>query len=226
MRIVFEILNSKFEIDRLMVKQMPPRNLTPHESLITRADRTRILGHGGCVVWMTGLSGSGKSSLAAEVERRLMNQDVHCFVLDGDNVRHGLNSDLGFSEEDRGENIRRVGEVARLFVEAGCVILTSFISPFREDRNRVRSLFAEGEFFEVYVRCPLDLCESRDPKGLYAQARNGEITEFTGIDSPYEEPEEPEIVLDTSELSVEDCAGRIIDMLSGSAIIKKVEGKL
>jgi adenylylsulfate kinase len=200
---------------------MTNRNITPHESLITGDDRTRILGHRGCVVWMTGLSGSGKSSVAAEVEKRLINQGVHCFVLDGDNVRHGLNSDLGFSDEDRRENIRRVGEVASLFAEAGMVILTSFISPFREDRSRVRSLFAEGEFFEVYVRCPLDLCESRDPKGLYARARSGEIEEFTGIDSPYEEPEEPEIVLDTSELSVEDCAGRILDMLRDSGIIKK-----
>lgn len=202
---------------------MKPRNLTPHESLITKAERTRILGHGGCAVWMTGLSGSGKSTLAAQVEHRLMEQGVHCFVLDGDNVRHGLNEDLGFSEEDRGENIRRVGEVSRLFVEAGLVIITSFISPFREDRSRVRSLFAPGEFFEVYIRCPLELCESRDPKGLYTRARNGEITEFTGIDSPYEEPENPELTLDTAELSVEDCADRIITMLRDAGILRKVE---
>jgi adenylylsulfate kinase len=204
---------------------MNSRNITPHESFISRADRTRILGHGGCVIWMTGLSGSGKSSLAAEMERRLMNQGVHCFVLDGDNVRHGLNADLGFSDEDRKENIRRVGEVARLFVNAGLVVLTSFISPFREDRSSVRSLFSKGTFFEIYVRCPLDLCESRDPKGLYARARKGEITEFTGIDSPYEEPENPELVLDTSELPLEDCAGRIMEILESSGIIKAVKGE-
>jgi len=202
---------------------MKPRNLTPHESLITRADRTRILGHGGCAVWMTGLSGSGKSTLAAEVERLLWDMGVHCFVLDGDNVRDGLNSDLGFSEEDRGENIRRVGEVARLFVEAGLVVITSFISPFREDRSRVRSLFAPGEFFEVYVKCPLVECEFRDPKGLYARARKGEISEFTGIDSPYEEPEEPELVLDSGKFSVQECTLRIMDMLRDSGIIKKVQ---
>ncbi len=200
---------------------MPKKNITPHESLISRADRRRILGHGGCTVWLTGLSGSGKSTVAHEVERRLMDRGVHSFVLDGDNIRHGLNGDLGFSEEDRGENIRRIGEVSRLFTEAGLVVITAFISPFKQDRDRARGLFENGEFFEIFVRCPLELCESRDPKGLYAQARRGELQEFTGIDSPFEDPEDPELILDTGRMSVEDCADRIIELMRKSGIIEK-----
>ena len=200
---------------------MPKKNITPHESLISRADRRKILGHGGCTVWLTGLSGSGKSTVAHEVERRLMDRGVHSFVLDGDNIRHGLNGDLGFSEEDRGENIRRIGEVSRLFTEAGLVVITAFISPFKQDRDRARGLFENGEFFEIFVRCPLELCESRDPKGLYAQARRGELQEFTGIDSPFEDPEDPELILDTGRMSVEDCADRIIELMRKSGIIEK-----
>jgi adenylylsulfate kinase len=205
---------------------MEQRNITPHESLITKADRRRIFGHGSCVVWLTGLSGSGKSTLAHEVERRLMDRGVHAFVLDGDNVRHGLNGDLGFSEEDRKENIRRISEVSRLFVDAGLVVLTAFISPFREDRVRARSLFAPEEFLEVFTRCPLDVCEERDPKGLYARARSGEITDFTGIDSPYEEPEQPELLIDTGELSLDDSVRRILSLLEELRVIDggKVEG--
>ena len=172
------------------------KNITLHESLLTKADRRKTLGHGACTVWLTGLSGSGKSTVAHEVERRL---------------RHGLNGDLGFSEEDRGENIRRIGEVSRLFTDAGLVVITSFISPFRWDRDRARGLFETGEFFEVFVRCPLELCESRDPKGLYAQARDGKIRDFTGIDSPYEDPENPELVIDTGEISLEDCARKLLE---------------
>ena len=200
---------------------MPKKNITPHESLISKADRRRILGHSGCTVWLTGLSGSGKSTVAHEVERRLLDQGVHSFVLDGDNIRHGLNGDLGFSEEDRGENIRRIGEVSRLVTEAGLVVIAAFISPFKRDRDRARSLFETGEFFEIFVRCPLELCESRDPKGLYAQARRGELQEFTGIDSPFEDPEDPELILDTGRMSVEDCADRIIELMRKSGIIEK-----
>ena len=198
-----------------------PKNITPHESLLSRADRREILGHGGCTVWLTGLSGSGKSTVAHEVERRLMNRGTHSFVLDGDNIRNGLNGDLGFSEEDRRENIRRIGEVARLFTEAGMVVITAFISPFKGDRDRARNLFEIGEFFEIFVRCPLELCESRDPKGLYAQARSGELRDFTGIDSPYENPENPELVLDTGTMSVKDCAEEIVGLLEKSGVIKK-----
>ena len=198
---------------------MKKNNITPHESLITRADRKSAFGHGSCVVWLTGLSGSGKSTIAAEVERILLTRGVHTYVLDGDNVRYGLSSDLGFSDEDRRENIRRIGEVTKLFVDAGMVVFTAFISPFREDRDRVRSLLGPGKFLEIYTKCPLELCETRDPKGLYAKARAGEITDFTGIDSPYEEPLDPELVLDTGVLSPQECAKAIIELLITEEII-------
>ena len=198
---------------------MTNNNLTWHTGKITPADRKKAFGHGSCVLWLTGLSGSGKSTIAAEVERILLTRGVHTYVLDGDNVRHGLSGDLGFSDEDRMENIRRIGEVARLFVEAGVVVITAFISPFREDRDRVRSLLDPGKFLEIYTKCPLELCETRDPKGLYAKARAGEISDFTGIDSPYEEPLDPELILDTGELSVEECVERIVAVLEDSGII-------
>ena len=194
-------------------------NITPHRSLVTPADRRNALGHGSCVLWLTGLSGSGKSTIATEVERILLDRGVHTYILDGDNVRHGLSADLGFSDEDRTENIRRIGEVTKLFIDAGIVVLTAFISPFREDRDRVRSLIGPGEFFEIYTKCPLEVCETRDPKGLYAKARTGEISDFTGIDSPYEAPLNPELVLDTGELSVEECVQRIVALLEDSGII-------
>jgi adenylylsulfate kinase len=198
---------------------MSEKNITPHHSLITPADRKSAFGHGSCVLWLTGLSGSGKSTIAVEVERILLSRGVHTYILDGDNVRHGLSGDLGFSDEDRRENIRRIGEVTRLFVDAGVVLLTAFISPFREDRDRVRSLMGPGEFFEIFSRCPLELCEERDPKGLYAKARAGEISDFTGIDSPYEEPVNPELVLDTGELGLEECVKRVVALLEESGII-------
>lgn len=197
-------------------------NITPHKSLVTPADRRTAFGHGSCVLWLTGLSGSGKSTIAVEVERILLSRGVHTYILDGDNVRHGLSADLGFSDEDRRENIRRIGEVTKLFVDAGMVVFTAFISPFREDRDRVRSLLGSGEFFEIYTKCSLELCEERDPKGLYTKARAGEITDFTGIDSPYEEPLNPELVLDTGELSVEECAGKIVNLLEKAGVIKNV----
>lgn len=195
------------------------RNLTRHESRVTKADRVKTFGHRSCVLWFTGLSGSGKSTIAVEVERVLISRGVHAYVLDGDNVRHGLNADLGFSEEDRRENIRRLGEVSRLFVEAGLIVITAFISPFREDRDRVRSLLGEGEFLEIYAKCPIELCETRDPKGLYAKARAGEITDFTGIDSPYEEPINPELILDTDTMEVTECVERVVALLEKRGII-------
>ena len=195
-------------------------NVHWHRGILNRTDRRKILGHGSGVIWFTGLSGSGKSTIASEIERLLMDRGVHSYVLDGDNVRHGLNADLEFSEHDRTENIRRVGEVSKLFVDAGLVVLTAFISPFRKDRDTARSLFGPGEFFEVYTRCSLELCEIRDPKGLYAKTRRGEIAEFTGIDSPYEEPENPELVIDTEALPLEDCVRKVMELLEKSGIIK------
>ncbi len=198
---------------------MSKLNLTIHESLVSPADRRAAFNHGSCVLWLTGLSGSGKSTIAAEVERILLTRGIHTYVLDGDNVRHGLNADLGFADEDRSENIRRIGEVTKLFVDAGMVVLTAFISPFREDRDRVHSLLSPGEFFEIYTKCSLELCEERDPKGLYAKARAGKISDFTGIDSPYEEPLNPELVLDTGVLSPQECANAIIELLITEEII-------
>ena len=203
---------------------MSKHNLTRHDSHITPADRQKAFGHKACVLWFTGLSGSGKSTIAAEVERTLLHRGVHTCILDGDNVRHGLCGDLGFSDEDRRENIRRIGEVTKLFADAGMVVLTAFISPFREDRDRVRSLLGPGKFFEIYVMCPLELCEERDPKGLYAKARDGKIRDFTGIDSPYEEPLNPELVLDTGALSVDECVNRVVALLEESGIITPNSG--
>jgi len=165
------------------------------------------------VLWFTGLSAAGKSTLAHAVHELLFREGWHTYVLDGDNVRHGLNGDLGFSDEDRRENIRRIGEVGKLFVDAGVVVLAAFISPFREDRDRVRALLEPGEFIEVYVKCDIELCEKRDPKGLYQKARTGEIPQFTGISSPYEEPLSPEMVIDTGELSIDDSVAKIREYL-------------
>jgi bifunctional enzyme CysN/CysC len=180
---------------------------------VSRETHARLKGQKPAVVWFTGLSGSGKSTIANIVERRLAAQGRHTFLLDGDNVRHGLNRDLGFTEADRIENIRRVGEVARLMADAGLIVLTAFISPFRAEREMVRKMLPEGEFVEVFVDTPLAEAEKRDPKGLYAKARSGEIRNFTGIDSPYEAPEEAEIVIDTEAVSAEDAAQRIIEFL-------------
>jgi len=188
-------------------------NVTWHERRLTRDDYQRRNGHGSLVLWFTGLSGSGKSTLARLVEEQLFAQGWYTYLLDGDNVRHGLNGDLGFSEADRRENIRRVGEVSRLFVDAGVVVLTALISPYREDRDRVRALFGPADFVEIFLDCPLEVCEQRDPKGLYRRARAGELPEFTGIDSPYEEPLVPEITINTGMHGVEECVVRIISYL-------------
>lgn len=185
-----------------------------HHATVTRARREAQNGHRGAIVWFTGLSGAGKSTLAHEVEEHLHRMGCGTFVLDGDNVRHGLCGDLGFSAEDRAENIRRIGEVAKLFMEAGVIVLTAFISPFRADRDRVRAMVQPGEFIEVYCRCPLDVCEQRDVKGLYMKARAGEIAQFTGISSPYEPPNQPELTVDTASQSLGECVQQVVDMLA------------
>jgi len=194
-------------------------NITWHSATVTKADRHSQNGHGSCVLWFTGLSGSGKSTIANAVSGELYRQGISEYVLDGDNIRHGLNKDLGFSDYDRAENIRRIGEVAKLFVDSGTIVTTAFISPFRSDRDQVRALFEEGEFIEVFIDCPLDQCEARDPKKLYEKARRGEIKDFTGIDSPYEAPERPEVTIRSDKLSVEESVQQILQYLQEKNII-------
>lgn len=195
------------------------KNVTWHETIVTKEDRYQLNQHRSAVIWFTGLSGAGKSTLANAVDAKLFQRRVRSYVLDGDNIRHGLNRGLGFSEQDRKENIRRIGEVAKLFVDSGIVTLTAFISPFHEDRNRVRQLFNEGEFIEVYVKCALEECERRDPKGLYKKARNGEIQQFTGISSPYEAPINPEIIIDTERFTIDEASDEIIEYLQRKTVI-------
>ncbi len=204
-----------------MSQQPKSQNITKIETKISREDREKMMGQKGVTVWFTGLSGSGKSTVAIEVDRILTNRGAVCTILDGDNVRHGLNSDLGFSPEDRNENIRRIGEVAKLFTETGIINLTAFISPYRADRDRNRQIQGEGDFIEVFVDAPLDVCEQRDPKGLYEKARAGIIPEFTGISAPYEAPEKPEIVLNTGDQSLEESAGIVIAYLEEKGYINK-----
>ena len=192
-------------------------NIVWHGGHVTPQQRQRLTHVRPAVLWLTGLSGSGKSTVAMALEQRLIADGRVAFVLDGDNVRHGLNKNLGFSDEDRTENIRRIGEVAKLFVSSGVMAITSFISPFRADRDGVRKLLAPGEFIEIFVDAPIDICESRDPKGLYKKARaslaQGKGLQFTGIDSPYEAPAKPEIHVHTDKMSVEDCAGVVLEYL-------------
>ena len=188
-------------------------NVVWEQSLITRQDREKLNGHRSFVLWFTGLSGSGKSTLAHAVEKKLYERGCRIFVLDGDNVRHGLSSNLSFSDDDRKENIRRIGEAAKLITEAGVIALTAFISPFRADREMVRSLFPHGEFIEVYCNASLEVCEGRDVKGLYKKARAGEIKNYTGIDSPYEAPEMPELIVDTAVEKLDDAALKILQFL-------------
>ncbi|MCM3788069.1 adenylyl-sulfate kinase [Domibacillus indicus] len=192
---------------------MTNNNIVWHEQSLTKEERRKKSGHHSAVLWFTGLSGSGKSTVANAAARRLFDLGVSTYVLDGDNVRHGLNKDLGFSDEARKENIRRIGEVSKLFVDAGQLVFTAFISPFREDRDTVRALLENDEFIEVFVECPIEKCEQRDPKGLYKKARAGEIPEFTGISSPYEAPEKPELVLNTDQYSVEECVEQLVEYL-------------
>lgn len=194
-------------------------NITWHETTVHKKDRHIQNGHGSCVLWFTGLSGSGKSTIANAVSHELHQQGINEYVLDGDNIRHGLNKDLGFSDHDRKENIRRIGEVAKLFVESGKIVMTAFISPFRSDRTLVRELFDEGEFVEIFIDCPLEECERRDPKKLYAKARLGEIKGFTGIDSPYEEPIHPEITIRSDLLTVEEAVQQVVFYLKEKQLI-------
>jgi len=197
-------------------------NIVWHEAAIKRTDREQRNGHKGFIVWFTGLSASGKSTLSLEVERQLFDRRCNTYVLDGDNIRHGLNKNLGFSHEDRTENIRRIGEVAKLFADGGVIICTAFISPYRADRDAVRALVEEGGFVEVYLECPLDVCEERDPKGLYKKARTGEIPEFTGISAPYEAPEKPEIVVHTGMETVVESAHKVVEYLDENSYLHGV----
>ena len=194
-------------------------NIIWHKPLISQADRDKRNRYKGVVLWLTGLPGSGKSTLAHEVERLLFERGCNSYVLDGDNVRHRLNMDLGFSPEDRKENIRRIGEVANLFADAGIIILAAFISPYIEDRKQARALNEPGRFFEVFCKCTLGVCEQRDPKGLYRRARKGEIQDFTGISAPYEEPSAPDITIETHRYSLEKCAEQLLDFLEEQGII-------
>lgn len=194
-------------------------NVVWHAHQLSRAQRAAQKKQKPCVIWLTGLSGSGKSTLANALEMELYAAGHHSYLLDGDNVRMGLNKDLGFSAEHRVENIRRIGEVAKLFADAGLIAITAFISPFRADRELVRKLMAPGEFIEVYVRAPLDVCESRDPKGMYKKARAGQIKQFTGIDSPYEAPESPEVTIDTASTAVPESVAQLIQYLRGRSVV-------
>ena len=195
-------------------------NTVWHQATISRADREKQHGHKSVILWFTGFSGSGKSTLAHAVEAELYKIGASTFVLDGDNVRHGLCSDLGFSDDNRIENIRRIGELAKLMSEAGVIVLTAFISPFRKDRSTARKLVPHGDFLEIYCKCPLETCESRDVKGLYKKARAGEIPFFTGIGSNYEEPVKPELVVNTKEQSLDDSANSVIQLLKQRLVIK------
>src|SRR5690349_22235625 len=188
-------------------------NVTWHEGSVTREERERLLGQKGVTVWMTGLSASGKSTIAVILEQMLLHKKKHAYRLDGDNIRHGLNKNLGFTAEDRTENIRRIGEVAKLFTDAGVIVITSFISPYKRDRDSVRALLDDGDFVEVYVKVSVEAAERRDPKGLYKKARAGEIKGFTGIDDPYETPERPEVVIDTERSTPEESARTIAKYL-------------
>lgn len=197
------------------------KHIVWHHATVTRIRREALNGHRGAILWFTGLSGAGKSTLAHAVEEELHQNGYRTFVLDGDNIRHGLCSDLGFTPEDRIENIRRVGEVAKLFMQAGIIVLTAFISPYRVERERVRGLVEHGDFIEIYCDSPVEICESRDVKGLYKKARAGLIPEFTGISSPYETPLNPELIVSTGKTSLESCVQQVISELKLRGIIGK-----
>lgn len=198
-------------------------NVVWHDHHVSKEERSKLKDQKPCILWFTGLSGSGKSTIANAVESRLLALKRHTYLLDGDNIRMGLNKGLGFSDEDRIENIRRIGEVSKLFVDAGNIVLTAFISPFQKERDAVRSLVNEGEFIEVFIDTPLEVCESRDPKGLYKKARKGEIPNFTGISSPYEAPNNPEIHIINDNVSIEDVVQQIITYLKGKGYLKNVK---
>ena len=199
---------------------MKTPNTIYHNATVTQEKRNQLNGHKSVVIWFTGLSGSGKSTLAHSVEEELYKLGCRTFVLDGDNVRHGLSSNLTFSDDDRKENIRRIGEAANLMMEAGVIAITAFISPFNKDRNLLRQLLPQGDFIEIFCKASLEICESRDVKGLYKRARAGEIKNYTGIDSPYEAPDNPELVIDTESESLEESVGKVIDLLKVKGIIE------
>ena len=199
-------------------------NIVPSESQVSRAQRRALLGHGPATLWFTGLSGSGKSTICSAVERHLVERGVLAYVLDGDNVRGGLCADLGFAPGDRTENIRRVAEVARLFNAAGAIVLTAYISPYREDRARARSIVEPGEFVEIFVDAPLEVCEARDVKGLYRRARAGEIDDFTGVTAPYEPPAAPELRLKSASEDVDSCVRRVIEHLEHTGVLPAASG--
>lgn len=194
-------------------------NIVWHKHKVEKLDRSKQKKQKPCILWFTGLSGAGKSTVADAVEQKLFELGHHTYLLDGDNVRHGLNKDLGFSDADRVENIRRIGEMAKLFADAGLIVMSAFISPFRSDRKLVRDLVEEKEFVEVYISTPLSTCEQRDPKGLYKKARSGQIKNFTGIDSEYEAPVSAEVTLNTAELNVDECVERVLSYLKQNEII-------
>lgn len=195
------------------------KNIVWHDHVISRTERATLKKQRPCLLWFTGLSGAGKSTIANALDVALFQRGYHTFLLDGDNVRHGLNKDLGFSDADRVENIRRIGEVSKLFADAGLIVLSAFISPFINDRLLVRNLFPTGEFIEVHMDAPLETCEKRDPKGLYKMARQGRIKHFTGIDSPYEKSINPELRLDTSELTIDQCIDELLTYLESNRLI-------
>jgi adenylylsulfate kinase len=195
-------------------------NVTWHDHKVSKEERCRLNGHKGAVLWFTGLSACGKSSIANTVDHLLYSMGKHSYILDGDNIRMGLNKNLGFSAEDRAENIRRIGEVAKLFAHAGNFTLTAFISPYRSDRDKVRALLGPGEFIEIYVDASLETCEKRDPKGLYKKARAGELKNFTGIDDPYEAPEKPELVLDSNNKDIDQLAQEVVAYLERNGYFK------
>lgn len=194
-------------------------NVHWHDHSVSKAERWKLSGHKGAILWFTGLSASGKSTVANTVDHKLHSLGKRSFVLDGDNIRMGLNKNLGFSAEDRAENIRRIGEVAKLFTNAGVIALTAFISPYRADRNAVRALLGPGEFIEIFMNTPIEICESRDPKGLYKKARAGQLKGFTGIDDPYEAPEKPELVLDGGKKSIDECADEVMAYLKSGGLL-------
>jgi adenylylsulfate kinase len=201
------------------VTESKATNITWHEGHVSREARQNLLNQKGCLIWFTGLSGSGKSTIAFTVEHELIKRGHLCDVLDGDNIRHGLNNNLGFSAQDRAENIRRIGEVGKLFVDTGVITMTAFISPYRADRDAARNLLGAGEFVEVLLDVPIDTCEQRDPKGLYRKARAGELKGFTGIDDPYEAPKKPELVIDNGVCTPQEAAAQIIGYLEENDLL-------
>jgi adenylylsulfate kinase len=203
---------------------MTDQHIHLHKALVSQSARESRNGHPSFILWFTGFSGAGKSTLAHAVERRLYELNCSTFVFDGDNVRHGLCADLGFAQHDREENIRRIGEMAKLFIEAGVIAITAFISPYRADRARVRALVNADEFIEIYCNCPIEICEQRDVKGLYAKARQGLIPDFTGISSPYEPPQNPEISIDTDQLSLSESVDQILAYLKSHQLLNTVSG--